>query len=570
MEDVAEAVRGGSSAHVPLGFLHGDWRDFCQKEPNSYQEKIRIHEPLENMEIIGYLNRIDTKGFSNVGGHEDLRFKEKLTHCPFKTDTTKYVVTADTHANVNASVLKYDKIPAKKEDLDQEIFKLALEDCKKFYGPLADSCRILPLEELTYDPDTSPGVKFRIAGAKTKEQSISDYLESTGASPEAIDRFFDVIRKSWDTHHVEKVPSLWKQASKIELLKLAKVRDGDLRGFTCPELDFLFNCMRMNSDFNEKCHQISGQFSTNFQRVGYTLQKGGWTRLIERHTNPDFVKTGEGDAYKYDSNLADFLFDVVKDVRYHCWDKKGMTPEEWWQRQNWYYENKVHSYILLPSGQIVRKHTGNPSGQDSTTDDNCIIHTFVLCYAWRKLFGRSLFDDRFLVAFDIYADDHIFSLPKLFEKFADYEERRKIYAEFGIILSKDKDLVSDRVEGHTFLGPVATRVDGILCPVYNRDKIVCAVLRSEKKYPLDIQIGRVISLMLNSAFDEELFNFLRSYVYELLNSTSGNITFPTDLDTDLIDVDWLKSVPTRTDVIKFWMGYEVNRQGGCGPCRDRF
>lgn len=495
---------------------------------------------MDHLDVVGFYTNIETKGKVNRGGKIDplfLDFHDRTCSCPF--DKTKYCVTADTHENVNASVRKYNK-ESRFEILDDDLYTLALEDTKRFYGPLLSSCRILSFDELEYVPSTNPGVKYKLAGCKSKEQ--------------ALDSFRDQIGGAWDVHHLRRVPCLWKQAAKIELLKTSKVREGDLRGFTCPEIDYLFACMRMNGDFNNKSHMLADQFGNSIMRVGYSLQNGGFTRLCLRHDRLNCL-CGEGDAVKWDSCLHEKLFGVVKAVRFACWDGEGMSPEEWWARQDWYYENKVHSFILLPSGQIVQKHTGNPSGQESTTDDNCIMHTFILCYAWRLLFGRSLYDDRDLARFDIYADDHIWSVPAQFAKWADFETRRAIYAKFGVTLSKEKDLVTNSVEGHTFLGPTARLQAGTWVPVFPRDKALCAVFQMERDYPLDIQIGRVLSIMVNVCFDRPAFDILREYAFYLLDICK-KVTFPDDLDLGFMSLDWLRRIPSHSEVVKFWLGLE--------------
>lgn len=522
-----------------------DWRVHVNDVPvNAYQDKISIKN-TQHLTLVGFLNIIDTKGVSNVGGHEDTLFDHFLTHKNASNlfDRGKYVITRDTHANVNASVLKYDKQPADLGKLDPAVFAAALEDCKMFFRPLHDCCPILPFEELSFVPDTSPGFKYKIAGCKSKIH--------------ALDKFGAEIRSAWNTLHLEKIPVLWKQASKIELLKSSKVDKGDLRGFTCPPLDYLLCCMRMNHSFNEKSHQYAADFNSFITRVGYVLQRGGFSRLLKRHDRPNcFV--GEGDADKYDSNMADWLFyNIVLPVRYACWDKQGMSEDEWWDRQVWYYEQKVDSYILLPSGQIVQKHTGNPSGQDSTGDDNGIVHTFVVCYTWRSFYGRSLYEDRDICRLDLYSDDHIFSCPLEFDRFADYNQRAAMYALFGISLSKEKDLVTRSPEGHTFLGPKAVLYRDQWVPVYNRDKVLCAALKMEKKFDQPVLVGRIISLLLNVPFDVEAFSLLREYAFDLY-SKCGSIVLPTDSAPDL-PVKWLYSVPSLSEVRAFWMGFEDKR-----------
>lgn len=510
---------------------------------SQFQRNISIkEESLKGfVKIMGYVDRIDSKGTSSFGGTPDQHFAEYLrTKSPPTFDSSKYCITKDTHYNTNLSVLKYDRRPADKCELDPELYRLALEDTIQWYSFLKDRCKILDWEEVEYVPDTSPGVKFRLAGCSTKE--------------DALDRYEDYIKSAWNTHHVRKIPCLWKQAGKVELLKREKVDAGDLRGFTCPELDFLVCCIRMNSDFNKQLHSHADKFNATMSRVGYILQRGGFTRLFKRHDRPN-VDVGEGDCVKYDANIGELFCEISKEVRFQCWDKKGMSSEEWYARQDWYFENKCYSFILLPSGQIVMTVTGNKSGQDSTTDDNGIAHTFVLCYGWRQLFGISLYSVRDTQRFDLYADDHGFSVTDPFRKFSIFEVRAKIYSAFGLELSQAKDLVTQSVEGHTFLGPKAKIINGRIVPIYNRDKVMCSVLNMEHLYPPDVQLGRVLSIMLNCVFDTEVFEYLRGYCFHLLELSHGSITLPDELKVNR-ESEWLKTVPSRGQVESFWLGDE--------------
>lgn len=425
-------------------------------------------------------------------------------------------------------------------DLDPELFELALKDTIKCYACLQDSCRILDFEELEYVPGTSPGFKYKVAGCSNKEDALSAFRQQ--------------LKRSWDEHHVRRVPCLWKQAGKVELLKREKVTAGDLRGFTCPELDFLFCCMRMNHDFNKKLHTFAHNFMATMSRVGYVLQKGGFTRIFQRHHRPG-CKCGEGDCEKFDSDIAALFYYVSMMVRYDAWDKKGMSTQEWFDRQKWYFENKCYSFIVLPSGQIVFKIIGNNSGQESTTDDNGIAHSFTLCYIWRKLFRMPLWACLDSVNIDLYADDHLFSVPPKFDQFADYETRRRLYLEVGLHLSKAKDLVTQNTAvGHTFLGPKAVMSGGRLVPVYNRDKVLCSVLFMEHEFPPDVQLGRVLSIMLNCVFDRPVFDYLRAYAFHLRELAHGALTLPDAVEN--VSFLWLLSIPSAREVETFWLGTE--------------
>jgi hypothetical protein len=261
---------------------------------------------------------------------------------------------------------------------------------------------------------------------------------------------------------------------------------------------------------------------------------GGFFDLMRKLRSVVNAKFCEGDAIKWDSSCSRMMLEICKRLRYECWDKEGMSADEWWERMNYYYDQIISSCIILPTGQIVQKMMGQPSGTVNTTDDNCIMHLFIWCYMWRLKFSKSLFDDfGSKIYLSLYADDHIFSIdPKL--NVHPYEERQPYYDLFGVGLDKDKDFVSDSPEGHTFLGLKARWVPEYknYVPIFDANKILNILGKQESKRPdLEAVWCRAISVALASAYDPDTHNCVRSYLEFLRRSEphfSGKIVPSTD------------------------------------------
>jgi len=124
----------------------------------------------------------------------------------------------------------------------------------------------------------------------------------------------------------------------------------------------------------------------------------------------------------------------------------------------------------------------------------------------------------------IYADDHIFSVdstlvsPVSGKNFGDYESRRLIYQQYGIVLAKDKDLVTDSLEGHTFLGlkiQWSTRYNRYV-PIFDPFKAINSIQKQEKKsFTPDQKWTQALSLAHLCVFHEWSFSHLTRYLHFL-------------------------------------------------------
>jgi len=226
---------------------------------------------------------------------------------------------------------------------------------------------------------------------------------------------------------------------------------------------------------------------------------------------------GEGDAVKYDSTLGEELLLIAKAIRHYCWDKRGMSDSEWHDRMNYIYRQIIHSHVVLPTGEVIQKTLGQPSGTVSTTDDNCIIHLFVWCYMWRKLFGKSFFEayHKGEINLALYADDHIFSVQKNLG-IHDFLNRSKVYEELGLKLDPNKDLVTETLAGHTFLGVMAVEKNGSFIPYFNRVKLLNFLSKTEKqKFSVDQKFCRALSAGVLGSFDDECFPVIEGFLLDL-------------------------------------------------------
>jgi hypothetical protein len=69
------------------------------------------------------------------------------------------------------------------------------------------------------------------------------------------------------------------------------------------------------------------------------------------------------------------------DIRWNFFSSEFKTPENR-KRLEAVYESIVHSVIVLENGELIQKHTGNPSGSSNTIVDNTMILFRLFAYAW--------------------------------------------------------------------------------------------------------------------------------------------------------------------------------------------
>jgi len=454
---------------------------------------------LVNLSSCGFLPWSQSLKFS--------KWREKIDHdwrefCALKNveyNHDAFHVSCSTHEGVNKTVLKYDKPYPNPVSAFEK--KRAIYDVKQFFRKLKDKCPIIPFDDVMVNPDAVTGL-------------VAQKWFDICKKDEALMKMMPYFEKFWEVAHLENYPWLWKQAGKVELLKLQKLIDVDIRGFTIIPFDAFLATARMYQAMNEA--MCTPEFyRTSPLKHGLNMTHGGFrSLLIELSSRIQELEVIEGDCVKWDSGMIDDLFACIKEIRFFCWDKKGMSEKEWWQRTNYYYQEIMESYIGLTTGQVLQKMFGNPSGQTSTTDDNCIGHLYVLCDFWRQRYGCSLFEDyRNKINLAIYADDHLIVAEKSL-KFGEFEPRQMGYKKHGCDLSREKDLVTDTFEGHTFLGLTATWNEQLktYVPKFSALKTLNTLEKYECSYTIEQVFDRAVTLLLLVSFDFDTFKVVEDYL----------------------------------------------------------
>jgi hypothetical protein len=410
-----------------------------------------------------------------------------------------HYVNQNHYANWKAT-LKYDKAYTDPE-FSNEFLDQVFTDLKEFFRPWKRSSRILTLSEVTFNPDSAPGYVMK------KHFGCSKKINVIQEKRNYVDLF-------WDKAHIQNYPTLWTQSGKVEMLKRKKIENQDIRSFTIIPCEMFFSLARMSQQTNDIMCQ---NWDKSPIRHGIVLSFGGILDLVRKMHFPN-MKVVEGDCTKWDSTMSPWLLSMCMHLRFYLWDRKGMTEDEWWQRMIYYYQQTIYSCLYNSTGEVLQKFGGQPSGTVNTTDDNCIIHLFVLCAYFRFHLGRSLYSLwRVNVDLALYADDHIMTLSGLKVPLHLLEMRFNHYAKFGLILDREKDFVSSTFEGHTFLGMTLKRVRGSLLPCYDELKAYNSLAKSDGNLTPEQKFAKATSIAYLVCFTP-LFDTVYKYCLFLQNT----------------------------------------------------
>ncbi|UMO75801.1 MAG: ORF1ab [Xinjiang mamastrovirus 6] len=398
--------------------------------------------------------------------------------------------------------------PSKFWELYPEECAFADKQWRKHYNFLEDS-RVMHITSTDKNMDSTPGYP------KCEEyESERDYLEDNGWGP--------YIREFKRIDSGEKPRVLWYCFLKKEILKKEKIKDGDIRQIICP--DAIYSRIgaaleqHQNSLMKKHTEDSSGQ-------CGWTPFRGGFERTVKRLDRNYVI---EFDWTRFDGTIPRALFKHIKDLR---WEKMNKTHRERYRHiHEWYVENLLTRYVLMPSGEVTIQRRGNPSGQISTTmDNNCVnywLQAFEFAYLNKGKDIETLWKDYDTI---VYGDDRLSTTPCLPD---DYVPRVvQMYKEvFGMWVKPEKVKVTKTVKGASFCG--FTVGDNYQPIPSNPDKLWASLVTPCQKLPdITALCGKLLSYkILLHNMEEHPF---KEYVEKCLAALEDGQTMPRLTDEQL-------------------------------------
>nr|QRD99462.1 MAG: nonstructural protein [Mamastrovirus 3] len=376
------------------------------------------------------------------------------------------------------------------------------------YNFLEDS-RVMHITSTDKNMDSTPGYP------KCEEyESERDYLEANGWGP--------YIREFKRVDSGEKPRVLWYCFLKKEILKKEKIKDSDIRQIICPDAIY----SRIGAALEQHQNNLMKKHTEDSSgQCGWTPFYGGFERKMRRL---DRNKIIEFDWTRFDGTIPRALFKHIKDLR---WEKMNKVHRERYRHvHDWYVENLLTRYVLMPSGEVTIQRRGNPSGQISTTMDNNMINFWLQAFEFAYLNkGKDI--EALWKEYDtiVYGDDRLSTTPCLPDGYV--PRVVQMYKEvFGMWVKPEKVKVTDTVKGASFCG--FTVGDNYQPIPSNPDKLWASLVTPCQKLPdVTALCGKLLSykILLHNMEDHPF----KEYVEKCLAALEDGQTIPRLTDEQL-------------------------------------
>lgn len=433
--------------------------------------------------------------------------------------------------NVWTSLLKCDVSP---KNPDNEIYLIAKEYSWRMLSQILTTVPMF--RGLDFDAQKSPGKLYKLNGYKTKQEAIGTRL------------FYDC----WLSNYTQ----IWSVSGKQESLpEVEVIDDHKIRTFMIPGVDF---AMQQEFLYGNQDRNLVAQNDLTWVRYGMVREFGGVDRLFRSLEPCSFVWELDVSGWDRCVDLSD-VYDLRERGLILPCDEVVRSRIEF--LKEYVRENTCNSVMLYPDGSLVQSKTGNRSGSNRTTGDNCIKHVIVQFYHWLRMavkwLGRCPEYSELLLylVIHLYGDDNFGGIkPGLLPELTSdqmMEELVQSYSEFGLRI-KDKAFKCENkkvgepvglTQELSFLG-----VTGVYCPEYRcyypmprRSNICFSLSKSLGGINDGIRARKTCALYRNAFMDPVLSPVIMSYLRYLLLALSK------DHDETLLasDLEEIRDLVTR-------------------------
>jgi len=405
----------------------------------------------------------------------------------------EYVMCSPNSAAMTKSIAKYNR--AQPSNLNVAAWKIAGEWTEKHFIRMSGSC-IHPLIRVMKEADrvTSAGYPWSL-----KYANKGLFMDSPD--------FLPVMEDFWSKLATddEKVP-IWTASLKLELRPIAKIETNSQRTFTAAPTEHSIACNRLFLDQNELFYQ---SHNTTWSFVGCSKFNRGFDRLFKRlskHPN-----AFELDETAFDASLFREALEGQREIRWNLLRPIDRTPENRKRVDN-IYKAIIHSMIVLDNGEVVQKHTGNPSGSANTIVDNTMILYRLFAYAWLCLSadrmkegdgyrGQGQFETHVEAALN--GDDNTFTCSDAVVAWFNPTSISKVWTAIGVV-TKTPCEKPRRLEQVSFLSQEFVKIEGTWLPKPERSKVLCSLLNASEFDDPRWTLMRVSALRLESWADVQL------------------------------------------------------------------
>jgi hypothetical protein len=198
------------------------------------------------------------------------------------------------------------------------------------------------------------------------------------------------------------------------------------------------------------------------------------------------------------------------------------------------YQDIVDSYIILTHGEVVRKHTGNPSGSPNTIVDNTVIlyrllsYAFMQCYKrfWHPGMPRQQKCSRAYMQANVEmalgGDDNTFTVSDEIVGWFNARNISEVWSGIGVITHAPHDegtleYEARRLEDCHFFSMGFHKVRGIYVPVPNAEKMQASMLFAGKHVDQPIwSLLRACAVRIETFYDTTMRKIMKGYIQHLI------------------------------------------------------
>nr|AVM87153.1 ORF1b [Wenling rattails astrovirus 4] len=298
---------------------------------------------------------------------------------------------------------------------------------------------------------------------------------------------------------------LWYGFLKSETMKREKIDRQDIRLIACAPAQYT----RLGATYEMKPNcALKRRTNTKQAQVGWRPIEGGFNRVIKRFDQCTWMM--EMDWTRYDGTIPTKVWDAVNQYRIAA---IATTPRE---RKIYakYRASLSDRMTVLPTGDLVHMTKGNPSGQYSTSVDNCMCQTLLTFYETRDWIIHStgetptvkqVFDSHVTVS---YGDDRLtgwtdhgdyaYCFPPTKDWLVNYYKTK-----FGMWVKPENIRIQQERVGLSFCGMTVKEGNNGYVPIFRSPKLLSALATPSREVAtLEELEAKVVSLAHLTAWDD--------------------------------------------------------------------
>jgi len=356
------------------------------------------------------------------------------------------------------------------------------------------------------------------------------------------DYFHNFVRRSVNG---ERPVVLWVNSVKWELKPKNKVLMNKVRTFTAGPIELTLLGEMLFSIQNEKMISAGGSFIVP-SGVGYQKFGGGWHRLYRYLAYGEVENLGikakseswqsgtiSLDVSTFDRMISDQFMYCVRDLR-KSFVHKDVQSSVVNNMIDAFYDNVVHSHVVLDNGDVLKKNMGNPSGQKNTITDNTLCNVLAWVVAWNSLMPTEYHSWHVFaqyVRLVAVGDDSIATVsPQVRDLFNPKAIKQVITDKLGwkFKMGGDDFMELDVVEFCSMF--FHKEKDGKIFPVPETQKVISSLIGKNERESNLLLLLRTLGLRLDSWYNAECRELLDALIEQMLydNAQSRGSMFQND------------------------------------------